>query len=139
MEKASRYAYLGAISLFLLGVIGQVFLAGMSVVARMTGWEVHIELGHLLGLFLALTLVSMYLGHLPRESKNLTWILFGVYFVQADIVIFLRDTAPILSAVHPVAALFDFAISWALFRRALTYVREAMKENILPIAGAQEA
>ena len=50
MIKVSRSVYLGASSLFLIGVTLQVFLAGMVVVALQMGWSNHRDLGHSLAL-----------------------------------------------------------------------------------------
>lgn len=116
MERVSRVIYRTAAWLFVVGVLVQVFLAGLVVVARVISWERHVELGHALALPLLLMLVSMYLGRLPRSTKRLTWLLFGVYVFQADFVIFLRDTVPYASALHPVLALIDFALGWQLAR-----------------------
>ena len=122
--KLSRFIYAGAAWLFVVGVIAQVFLAGLVVVARQTDWEGHIGLGHGLGLPLLVMLVAMYIAKLPASAKRLTWALFAVYFIQADVIIFMRDEFPFVSAFHPVLALIDFALGWLLARRSLEYVRE---------------
>jgi hypothetical protein len=124
MVKGSRFVYLAAAWLFVLGVTVQVFLAGMVVVASSMTWENHISLGHFLAAPLLIMLVSMYLGRMPGSLKRLTWLLFGVYVLQADIVIFLRSEAPFVSALHPVLALVDFALGWALARKAWALTRE---------------
>jgi len=62
MAKISRYIYLIAAWLFLVGIIMQVFLAGMVVVAMQMGWNNHISLGHLLVGPLVVMLVTLYLG-----------------------------------------------------------------------------
>jgi len=69
MVKVSRSVYLGASSLFLIGVTLQVFLAGMVVVAMQMGWSNHRDLGHSLALPLIVMLISAYLGRLPRQMK----------------------------------------------------------------------
>jgi hypothetical protein len=66
-----------------------------------------------------------HLGRMPGQVKGLTWLLFGVYFLQADVVIFLRAQAPVVSALHPVFALFDFALAVALARAAWPLARGA--------------
>jgi len=124
MLKGSRWIYLTAAGLFLLGVVTQVFLAGMVVVASRMSWNNHIGLGHTLAGPLLFMLISMYLGRLPGPMKRLTWILFAVYILQADVVIFLRHQAPLVSALHPVLALLDFALGLALARRAWAAVRQ---------------
>ena len=123
MVKVTRYIYLIFAILFVVGVLVQVYLAGMVVVATRSGWGNHIGLGHTLAGPLVFMLITQYLGKLPRSTKSLTWILFGVYVLQADILIFLRTTAPVLSALHPVLALIDFAIGYALMVRAWKLVR----------------
>ncbi|MCL4562995.1 MAG: DUF6220 domain-containing protein [Chloroflexi bacterium] len=118
MQKISRYAYLFAACLFLIGVAVQVFLAGMVVVALQMGWNNHISLGHFLAVPLLLMLASQYPARLPGRLKRLTWLLFVIYALQADVIIFLRFQAPVVSALHPVLALVDFALGLALARAA---------------------
>jgi hypothetical protein len=124
MVKGARYTYFGAAVLFLLGVLVQVFLAGMVVVAIRMGWDAHVGLGHTLAGPLLIMLISMYLGKLPGSMKRLTWLLFVVYVLQADVIIFLRFQAPVISALHPVLALVDFALAWALAQRAWGLLRQ---------------
>ena len=119
MERISRVIYRAAVWLFVVGVLVQVFLAGLVVVARTATWERHTGLGHGLALPLLLMLVAMYLARLPRSTKRLTWLLFAVYVFQADVVIFMRDSLPYASALHPVLALIDFALGWRLARQGV--------------------
>ena len=125
MIRISRYLYLGISWLFVVGVVAQVFLVGMVVVAVKWGWNPHIGLGHTLAAPLLLMLITMYLGRLPVSMKRLTWLLFGVYVLQADVLIFLRGQAPVLSAFHPVLALVDFALGLTLARRAVPLARQS--------------
>lgn len=128
--KASRIVYAVFSGLFVLGVLLQVFLAGMTVVAGRMGWDNHIGLGHTLALPLLVMLISMYVGKLPGRMKRLTWLLFLVYVLQADVLIFMRGSAPVLSALHPVLALVDFALGVALARQATGIVRAG--EDVAP-------
>jgi len=123
--KGFRVAYAVFAWVFVAGVLVQVFLAGMVVVARQMGWDNHIGLGHTLSLPLIVMLITAYLGRLPGSMKRLTWLLFGVYVLQADILIFLRVSVPILSALHPVLALVDFALGLILAQQAVALVRSA--------------
>src|SRR5512143_2546899 len=124
MLKVSRFVYLVAAWLFLVGIVIQVFLAGMTVVAMRMGWNNHISLGHFLAAPLLVMLVSQYPSRFPRRMKGLTWLLFGVYVLQADVIIFLRFQAPLVSAFHPVLALVDFAMGLALARAAWPLARQ---------------
>jgi len=123
--KISRVIYWIAAWLFVVGVVVQVFLAGMVVVAVEMGWDAHISLGHILAAPLLFMLVTMYTGRLPGQMKRLNWALLVVYILQADVVIFMRTQAPVASALHPVFALFDFALGTYLARRAWQVIKEA--------------
>ena len=127
MKRISRFVYLFAAWLFVVGVAVQVFLAGMVVVALKMGWDAHRGTGHSLALPLLIMLISMYLGRLPGSIKGLTWLLFGVYALQADVLIFMRFQAPVLSALHPVLALADFALGLTLAQRAWYQIRQVQE------------
>ena len=73
----------------------------------------------------------MYLGRLPGSIKRLTWLLFAIYVWQADVVIFLRDLAPAVSALHPVLALADFVLGLAVAMRARAWARQEAKAGAL--------
>ena len=118
MIRIGRVVYLAAAWLFVAGVTIQVFLVGMVVVAGQMGWESHIDLGHMLAGPLLLMLIAMYAGRMAGSTKRMTWLLFVVYALQADVLIFLRGSAPALSALHPVLALVDFALGLSLALRA---------------------
>jgi len=122
--KASRTIYGVFAWLFVAGVVTQVFFAGMAVVAGRWPWTNHISLGHLLAAPLLVMLVTAYVGKLPGRMKRLTWLLFLVYLLQADVLIFLRASAPVLSAFHPVLALADIVLGVSLARQATAIVRE---------------
>ena len=124
MEKISRFIYLIAAWLFVVGVMVQVFLAGMVVVSFKMSWANHTVLGHTLSVPVLIMLISMYLGRLPKSMKWLTWLLFGVYILQADVIIFLRLQAPVLAALHPVLALVDFALGLTLAQRARSVISQ---------------
>lgn len=121
--KASRIVYAVFSWLFVFGVLVQVFLAGMTVVAGRMSWDNHIGLGHTLAIPLLVMLISMYVGKLPGRMKRLTWLLFLAYVLQADVLIFLRGSAPVLSALHPVMALVDFALGALLAWNATAMLR----------------
>lgn len=133
MAKVSRIIYLAASSLFLLGVALQVFLAGMVVVALQIGWSNHRDLGHTLALPLLVMLITAYLGRLPRSMKWLTWLLFAVYLIQADVIINMRVSLPVVSAFHPVLALADCVLAVILVYQAWVLVREEQQVKESPV------
>ncbi len=110
---------------FLSVVVVQVFLAGMVVVAALTDWSAHKALGHYLGLPSMIMLIMAYVGRFPGKTKLWTWVLFGLFIIQAEILIFLRASVPVLSALHPVLALVEFALGVLLITQARTFGRES--------------
>ena len=124
MVKVSRTIYLVSAWLFLIGVTVVVFLAGMVVVALQMSWKYHITLGFFLGVPLLVMLVSQYPGSFPRKMKGLTWVLFGVYVLQAFVTVYLRAQSPVVSAFHPLLALVDFTLGLALARAAWSLVSQ---------------
>ena len=132
--KVARTLFMGLAWLFVAGVVVQVFFAGMAVVARQWPWTNHVTLGHTLAAPLLLMLVTAYLGRLPGGMKRLTWLLFVVYLLQADVLIFLRDSAPVLSALHPVLALADVVLGVALARQATAVLRAAEPAPARPLS-----
>ncbi len=124
MRKGFRSLYFVSAWLFVAGVLAQVFLAGMVVVAARMGWDNHGSLGHTLALPLLVMLITVYLGRFPGRMKGLTWLLFLVYVVQADVLIFLRGSLPVAAAFHPVLALVDFALGLKLATMARSVVGE---------------
>lgn len=132
MTIVSRIVYLAASTLFLVGVSLQVFLAGMVVVALRTGWGNHRDLGHALALPLLIMLVTAYLGRLPSKIKWMTWLLLGVYIIQADVIIFMRASYPYVSAFHPVLALVDFGLGAFLVYQVWKLVQDDREERPIP-------
>ena len=132
MIRIARWVYLAFAWLFVVAVVTQVFLAGMVVVAQKISWSYHANLGHMVGLPILFMLMSMYLGRLPGSVKKWTWALFVVFLLQAEVLIFLRVQAPVLSAFHPVLALVDFALGLTLARRAWPLARHTQTPVRLP-------
>jgi uncharacterized protein DUF6220 len=123
--RLSRYAYAVVAWLFVVGILTQVFLVGLSLLGRQPSWPIHIGLGHTLGLLALLLVALTYVGALPHPFKRLTWVVFALYILLADVVIFLRESVPVVAALHPVLAVTLFAITSSLALRAWRLVREA--------------
>jgi hypothetical protein len=125
------YLYWIAAWLFVLGILGQVYLVGLSLLGNRPSWEDHINLGHSIGGFALFMIVFAYLGCLPRTMKRLTWLNFGIYFLIADIVIFMTDSAPRVAALHPVLAILLFPVAATLAVRITMIVRVSPAETAL--------
>ncbi len=103
------------------------FLVELSLLGERPSWDTHIGLGMLA----LLMIILAYVGRLPGPMKRLTWLNFGIYFVLADIVIFQRDTAPVIAAFHPVMAVILFPVAGTLTVLIWRVVGEAQTETAL--------
>jgi len=131
--KFSRYAYAAVASLFVLGILTQVFLIGLTFLGGRPSLGSHRGLGHGLALAPLLMIILAYTGQLPRPLKPFTWLVLAIYILLADMVIFMRVSAPLIAALHPVLAVLLFGISGFLAIRAWQLVREAQVNLSLEI------
>lgn len=123
LQKASRYGYLFFASVFLVGILMQVFFIGLSLLGGQPSWEAHELVGHSLSLAILPMLLLAYLGRMDRPVKPLTWLDFGVYVLLILAVTALRGIAPPLAALHPVLAVIMFSITAVLVSQAWQAVR----------------
>jgi hypothetical protein len=123
--RFSRYGYAVAALLFVVGILAQVFLIGLSLLGGRPSWQTHIGLGHGLAIAPLLMVVLAYAGRLPRPMKLNTWLVLAIYVLLADVVIFMRGLAPLVAALHPVLAVLLFGLAGFLAIRAWRLVREA--------------
>jgi hypothetical protein len=134
-NRISRYIVLVLAWLFVIGILGQVYLVGLSLLGDRPSWQDHINLGHTIGMFALLMIIFAYVGCLPQGMKRLTWLNFGIYFLIADIVIFMTDSAPKLAALHPVLAVLLFPVAGTLAVRITLLVRASPAETASVITG----
>lgn len=128
IATGAQVIYIFLCWLILLIVLYQVYLAGLVVVARLASWSAHGEFGFLMFLPLLLMVILVFPARYSRRIKALTWLLFGIYIIQF-VAVMLRSIAPYLSAIHPVLALFDFAIGLWLAIRTTELLRERKSTN----------
>jgi Family of unknown function (DUF6220) len=127
MPTRPRRVYQGLALIFFLGVTIQAFLAGAGIFLGGPWILWHRGLGHLLTspipLIPLLLLILSFVGRLPRSDKWLCGLLLFLATVQ-PVVLYLRGVLPILSALHPVNALFLFALPLFLILRIRRLMRE---------------
>lgn len=121
--RLSRSAYALTTWLFVAGILTQVYLIGLTFLGGRPALQSHVGLGHGLAVAPLLMVVLAYTGRLPRPMKRLTWLALIVYVLLADVVIFLRGSAPIIAALHPVLAVLLFGAVGFLAIRAWQIVR----------------
>ncbi|MGH2592038.1 MAG: DUF6220 domain-containing protein [Anaerolineae bacterium] len=120
MIHKAQTAYRVASGLFLVGVLGQVLLAGLGLFAHPANFVTHVYLGAALHGLATLMWLLAVLGRQPLETTRLNGVLFGVLALQG-LLPNLRGIAPALAALHPVNALVIFWLALVLARRAQAF------------------
>lgn len=109
--RIARVAYVALVWLFLIGLVVQVFLAGLGMFsADSRDFGIHIQLGWILHLIPVLILIAAAVGRVGRPTILWVAALVMTTLVQPFLP-GLRDTAVVLAALHPVNAMVMFAIT----------------------------
>lgn len=121
MTQAFRVAYAAVATLFVAGVLVQVFLAGLAVFGA-GQWTVHAEFGYGIAL---LTFVLPLLAWRARGGLVLLSLgLLVVAQVQTELPS-LREDLPVVAALHPVNALLVFGLGLVAARRSISLVSQS--------------
>jgi hypothetical protein len=111
LMPVARYAYVGLVWLFLVGVVIQVFLAGLGLFSSdPRDIALHVNLGWVLHLWPILILIAAAFGRVGRPTLLWVGALVATVLVQP----FLPGLAPtsaLLAALHLVNALLIFWIA----------------------------
>lgn len=124
MTRAARYAYAFLACAYVLGLVYQVFVAGLGQFAGSSNWETHVGLGWMLHLVPILILAAATLSRAGRRHWQWALALALVVFV-VPIFALMRDSNPEIAALHPVSAFVAFALSITVARNSLAAVRMA--------------
>jgi len=96
-----RRAHLIVASLFVAGVVVQVFLAGLGVFDDPARFATHRDWGYMLELLPIVMLVLALVGRLGRRQIAFAIALFAMFILQSILVAF-RVDQPMIAALHPV-------------------------------------
>ena len=124
MTRAARYAYAVLACAYVLGLVYQVFVAGLGLFASSSNWETHISLGWMLHLVPILILAAAALSRTGRRHWQWALALALVVFV-VPLFALMRDSNPQIAALHPVSAVVAFVLSITVARNSLAAVRMA--------------
>ena len=124
MRSVVRTIHLLVAALLVVGLVAQVFLAGLGVFAGPAAFATHRDFGFLLTAVPILLLVLGLLGRLGRRPNLLAALVFGQFILQSVFVAFRADM-PAIAALHPVNAFLMLLValvilwdSWVLRRSA---------------------
>lgn len=124
MVRGARWLYAGLAWAFLAGLVVQVFFIGLALFAGRENIELHVSFGYLLHLSPILLLVAGAVGRVGRARLLWTLALAVTVFV-VPLVTFVRDSAPVAAALHPVLALLAFWLAITVARDANAALRES--------------
>jgi hypothetical protein len=122
MTRAARWAYVILAWAFLLGLLAQVFVAGLGMFAGDENWETHIGLGWTIHLLPLLVLLAAWLSRAGRRHWQWALALAAVVFVIPIFALFRADT-PVLAALHPVGAMIAAWLAIVVARQSLDALR----------------
>jgi len=119
----ARYTYLGLVWLFLVGIVVQVFLAGMGLFGVPRDFEAHIGLGWLLHLGPVLLLIAAAIAQVGRRIIWWNVALLLAVGIQPFLPAMKKDL-PFAAALHPVNALIIFWLTLTIGLQAWRLVRQ---------------
>lgn len=133
-----RYLLAAAAVLFLVGVVVQVYLAGLGLFSG-AGFQNHVDLGYTLSLAPVIPLLLAWPARAGQQTVLLCAGLLVAAFVQS-ILPGLRDGVPWVAALHPLNAIVVFGLSAMVARRAVQLARSTqatapMEEKPEPAEG----
>jgi len=109
--------------LFLVGVVVQVFLAGMGLF-ELSDWTNHTNLGWGLGMLVLLVPVLALIAGAERRTIAIASLLMVAGMIQPELA-YARRENPVMAALHPVNALLVFWLSLQVARASIRELRPA--------------
>jgi uncharacterized protein DUF6220 len=111
-----------AASLLVVGLVLQVFLAGLGVFSDPASFTTHRDTGYMLELWTLVVLVTAAIARAGRAQIGIAALLFLLFLLQS-VFVGVRDTAPAIAALHPVNGFLILLLSIVLARRAWAIAR----------------
>ena len=115
-------------SLLVVGLVLQVFLAGLGVFDDPTFFLTHRDTGYTLELWAFIVLIVAALARAGRGQVGMAAAILGLFFVQS-ILVAMRESAPAVAALHPVNGFLILLLSIVLARRAWEIARASRAER----------
>jgi uncharacterized protein DUF6220 len=112
-----RRAHLVVAWAFVAGLVIQVFLAGRGVFESAERFKDHAGWGYTIGLLPIVLLALAAAGRLGRRQVIYALALFGMFILQS-VLVALRDSQPLVAALHPVNGFAILLVSIVMAREA---------------------
>lgn len=110
MVTGARMAYVALAWLFVVGVVVQVLFIGLTLFVDKQNVELHRTLGWILHLWPVLILIAAAVGRVGRRQV-LTALALAIVTFTVPILATLRESSPVIAALHPVGAILTFALA----------------------------
>lgn len=118
-----RYLFAASAVLFVIGIVAQIFLAGLGLPGLGGGgMQTHIDFGYTLSLAPIVPLVLSWPARAGRETIVMCAVLLVLTFVQT-LLPGARDGMPWVAALHPITAFIVLGLGIMVARRALALAR----------------
>lgn len=111
----ARGGYVVIAGLFVIGIVSQVFIAGMALFGASESWSIHTNFILVVIWMPLVMLVLSFLGRLSRKLKLLSLVLLALLFVQSFTAM---SSSSLVGAFHPVNALLLFGLGMITTHRA---------------------
>ena len=96
--------------LFVIGLLYQVFLAGMGVFDSSSAFGTHRDTGYVLTLVPVVLAVTAFAGRFGWRHVGAAIVMLGQFILQSLLVL-QRDSAPPIAALHPVNGVLILVIA----------------------------
>jgi Family of unknown function (DUF6220) len=100
-QRIARPIHLGLAWLLVIGLLYQVFLAGMGVFSGASAFATHRDFGYTLTALPFILIVTALVGRFGRWHVIAAVVMFGQFILQS-ILVLQRDSVPAIAALHPV-------------------------------------
>ena len=117
---AALYAI--AASILVVGLVLQVFLAGLGVFDDPTFFLTHRDTGYTLELVALVVIVLASVARAGRAQIGIAALIFGLFLLQS-VLVALRESSPAVAALHPVNGFLILLLAIVLARRAWAFAR----------------
>ena len=133
--KIWRYLFAASAVLFVIGIVAQIFLAGLGLPGLGGGgMQTHIDFGCTLSLAPIVPLVLSWPARAGRETIVMCAVLLVLTFMQT-LLPGARDGMPWVAALHPITAFIVLGLGIMVARRAISLAQT----DAAPVAADEPA
>jgi hypothetical protein len=125
MTRAMRIAYVAVAWLYLAGLVTVAFAAGLGLLVPGSNMQLHREAGYILHLAPILLLLAAWGARVGRLT--MWWVVaVAVSGLIQPLLPTLRESVPVLAAVHPLNAMVLFYLALTVAWRSRTFLAEPL-------------